>query len=230
MSVVICTLNEEENLPLVLPHIPGFVGEVVVVDGHSTDGTVETAKRLRPDVRVVSQPGKGKGPALLCGIQEAKGEIVVTLDADGSTDPREMEHFLVPLKHGYEFVKGSRFKNGLPRNSVIRIIGNIGLTLIFDLLYAKTYTDICSGYNAFWKCAMARVDLDIPGDFPAEPMFLARVGRAGLRITEVAHRDSGRFRGNPKVPVWLRHGTWILKAFVRERFGRRGVPEHAGGA
>jgi glycosyltransferase involved in cell wall biosynthesis len=228
VSVVVCTLNEEENLPYVLPHIPAFVDEVIIVDGQSTDGTVTTARRLRADIRVVNQPGKGKGPALLHGIQEAKGEIVVTLDADGSTDPRELEHFLVPLAQGYDFVKGSRFKGGLPRNSAIRIVGNIGLTLIFDVLYGKTYTDICSGYNAFWKRTMGRVDLDIPGDFPAEPLFLVRVGRAGLRVKEIAHRDNGRFKGNPKVPVWLRHGTWILMAIVRERFGRKAAAARRG--
>src|SRR3954463_9581212 len=89
VSVVIPALNEAENLPHVLPRLPAGLHEVIVVDGHSTDGTIEVARRLRPDVRVVMQTGKGKGNALTAGFAAATGDIFVTLDADGSTDAAE---------------------------------------------------------------------------------------------------------------------------------------------
>ena len=82
VSVIICTLNEEANLPHVLPKIPDWVDEILLVDAHSEDATVEIAKQLCPRIRVLYQTGKGKGDALKLGINEAKGEIIVTIDAD----------------------------------------------------------------------------------------------------------------------------------------------------
>src|SRR5437868_3330082 len=82
VSVVIPALNEAENLPHVLPRIPGWVHEVLIVDGASTDGTAEVARRLRPEVRIIEQTGRGKGEALRTGFAHASGELVVMLDAD----------------------------------------------------------------------------------------------------------------------------------------------------
>src|SRR4051812_643993 len=97
ISVVIPTLNEAAHLPHVFARIPECVDEVVVVDGHSTDDTVEMARSLRPDVRIVLQRGKGKGNALACGFAAARGDIIVMIDADGSTDPAEIPDFVRPL-------------------------------------------------------------------------------------------------------------------------------------
>src|SRR5579859_2105492 len=88
VSVVIPTLNEAENLPFVLPLIPRSVFEVIIVDGHLTDDTVEVARQLYPDVRIVLESKRGKGAALAAGFKKARGDIIVMLDADGSTDPR----------------------------------------------------------------------------------------------------------------------------------------------
>lgn len=218
ITVLLCALNEAENLPHVLPKIPDWVDEVLVVDGHSSDGTVGMAQSLCPRARILLQPGKGKGDALIYGFASATGDIIVTLDADGSTDPQEMERFIRPLLNGYDFVKGSRFRGRLPHNSFIRILGNLGLAFIFDILFLRGYTDVCSGYNAFWKTRIQKVTLDCHGDFPAEPTLHSRVAKAGLRVKEVGHRDLGRIAGFPKVPIWWRHGLWILQALLRERF------------
>ena len=88
VSVVIPTLNEAANLPHVFARLPfEDLHEVILVDGHSTDDTIEIARQLCPSVRVVLQDGKGKGNALACGFAAARGDIIVMLDADGSTDP-----------------------------------------------------------------------------------------------------------------------------------------------
>ena len=163
ITVIICTLNEAENLPHVLPRIPDWVHEVILVDGHSTDDTVEVARRLRPDIKVLYQPGRGKGDALRHGIEHATGDIIVTLDADGATPPEEMPRFIEPLLAGYDFAKGARFirgsTEGKPKH---RILGNFIITLTFDLLFFKRYTDLCSGYNAFWKKAIEKETLTPP--------------------------------------------------------------------
>ena len=100
VSVVIPALNEAGNLPHVLPLIPRGVHEVILVDGQSTDGTATVARGLLPRIRLVQQHGPGKGSALRTGFAAATGEIIVMLDADGSTDPREIPVFVDALTHG----------------------------------------------------------------------------------------------------------------------------------
>ena len=93
ITLIILALNEERNLPHVLPRIPPIVDEVLLVDGHSTDNTIALAKELCPRIRIVFQGGKGKGDAIRCGIKSATGDIAVTLDADGSMTPEEIERY-----------------------------------------------------------------------------------------------------------------------------------------
>lgn len=217
ITALICTLNEEENLPHVLPKLPKWVDEVLIVDGHSTDGTVEAIRRLRADAKVLSQPGRGKGDALKYGIEQANGDIVVTLDADGTTDPEDMPRFVQPLLTGYDFVKGSRFAlsrpAGKPRH---RIFGNWVIVTTHNILYRTNYTDLCSGYNAFWKRAIARVDLS-GWTNQEEPLLNARVRKAGLKVAEMSHHDKGRIGGETKQPSW-RQGSGAVRTVIRERF------------
>jgi glycosyltransferase involved in cell wall biosynthesis len=218
ISVVICTLNEEECLPHVLPRIPAYVSEVVLVDGHSTDATVEVARRLRPDIKILLQPGRGKGDALRHGLRYATGDIVVTLDADGSTDPAEMGHLIAPLFNGYEFVKGSRFRWGLPRRMPLhRIFGNVALAAIASLVFQRLLTDICSGYTAIWRKALPRLGFESGEGSEVESVLVFRAIKHGLRVTEVGHRDGGRIAGNSKMPS-LREGWNNLRIIMRERF------------
>src|SRR5262249_50592880 len=112
VSVVIPTLNEAPNLPHVLPKIPGWVHEIVIVDGDSTDGTPEVARQLRPEVRVVQQVGRGKGAARRSGLAHDTGDVIVMLDADGSMDPSEMPAYVGALLAGADMAKGSRFLQG----------------------------------------------------------------------------------------------------------------------
>jgi len=218
VTVLICTRNEEESLPHVLPRIPDWVDEVLLVDGYSSDGTVAVAKAVRPDIHVIYKPGKGKGDALRFGIQQARGDIIVTLDADGQTDPAELPRFVEALQRGYDFAKGTRFRRPFSRGRPLhRIIGNWIITLTFDLLFRRLYTDLCSGYNAFRKGAIRSIDLSCPNGFADEPLLHARVAKAGLRVIEVPHRDPLRMVGETKAPSW-RQGFRAIKTILRERF------------
>jgi glycosyltransferase involved in cell wall biosynthesis len=218
VAVLVCTLNEEENLPYVLPRIPNWVNEVLVVDGHSTDDTVAVAKELRPDARIVYQPGTGKGDALRYGVAQATGDIIVTLDADGQTDPAELPLFVEAIQRGYDFAKGTRFRRPFSRSRPIhRIIGNWIITLTFDLLFFRLYTDLCSGYNAFRREAIEAIDLYHPDGLADEPLLHARVRKAGLRVTEVPHHDPPRIAGNSKAPSW-QQGFGAIRTIVAERF------------
>jgi len=88
VSVVVPTYNEAKNLPHVFSLMPDDIHEIIVVDGRSVDDTIEVAKSLRPDVKIVLQNRLGKGNAMACGFEAVTGDIVVMLDADGSADPR----------------------------------------------------------------------------------------------------------------------------------------------
>jgi glycosyltransferase involved in cell wall biosynthesis len=216
VSVVIPTLNEAANLAHVLPKIPDWVDEVVLVDGHSTDGTPEVAQKLYPGIRIVAQEGKGKGAALRGGFAAATGDIIVMLDADGSTDPGEIPAFVGELLAGADFAKGSRFLSGGGTADMpfYRKLGNYGFVLIVRLLFGGAYTDLCYGYNAFWKRVLPRLNLNGDG-FEIETMMNVRALRAGLVIAEVASYEAPRIYGTSRLRT-IPDGWRVLKAIMRE--------------
>jgi glycosyltransferase involved in cell wall biosynthesis len=217
VTVLICTLNEEENLAYVLPRIPSWVDELLIVDGRSTDGTVETAKKLQPGVRILHQPGRGKGDALKFGVKHALGDIVVTLDADGETDPADLRAFVTALRQKYDLAKGSRLADGRPKGMPLhRWIGNRVLAFTYNFLYGEQFTDVCSGYNAFWKRTFQKLTLTCSG-CEMEQQMLARAEKAGMRIVEVPHHSDGRIAGTSKVSS-IRQGFIDLLVIIRERF------------
>jgi glycosyltransferase involved in cell wall biosynthesis len=140
-------MNEAKNLPHVLPRIPEDVFEVLLVDGGSSDETIETALELLPDLRVLHQPGRGKGDALICGFKSARGDIVVMLDADGSARPEEIPTFVDVLVAGADFAKGSRFlqNGGSADITRLRALGNKALTGLVNLFLRSRYSDLCYG-------------------------------------------------------------------------------------
>src|SRR5246127_209658 len=152
VSVVIPAKNEARNLEHVFGTIPEWVDEIVLVDGHSEDDTVAVAQKLHPAVRIVHQEGRGKGDALQAGFAAAKGEIIVMMDADGSTDGAEIPRFVAALVTGADFAKGSRYASGGGSDDITwtRSLGNLVLSRLVNLLFKTRYTDLCYGYNAFW--------------------------------------------------------------------------------
>ena len=162
VSVIVPAMNEAKNLQYVLPRIPDWVDEVLLVDGNSTDNTIEMARSLCPDIRIVQQQGRGKGAALRTGFAAATGEIIVMLDADGSTDPAEMPAFVGALLAGADFVKGSRFLQGGGTSdmSFHRKFGNWCFVIFSRMLFGGHYSDLCYGYNAFYSRILSQIDLD----------------------------------------------------------------------
>ena len=217
VTVLICALNEAECLPQVLPKIPAWVDEILLVDGHSTDSTLELALKLRPEVKTLRQPGYGKGDALKYGVQQASGEIIVTLDADGQTNPEDIHMFIKPLLEGYDFAKGSRMIKGRPSSMCrLRYFGNKVLTNSANLLHGTRYTDICSGYNAFRKSVFLSLRLT-HDSFEMEQEMLVKAKKMGLKVIEVPHQDAGRLCNASKVSVF-KQGFIDLIVIIQERF------------
>jgi glycosyltransferase involved in cell wall biosynthesis len=216
VSVVVPTRNEARNLPHVFRDMPPDVHEVIVVDGRSTDGTVEVARRLWPSVTVIHQEGRGKGNALALGFAAVTGDIVVMLDADGSADPGEIPRFVAALVAGADVAKGSRFLAGGGSTDItgIRRLGNLGLTSVVNALWGTRYTDLCYGYNALWAWCARGVDIDCDG-FEVETLINIRVAEAGWRVTEVPSFELERIHGSSNLRAH-RDGMRVLRTIQSE--------------
>jgi glycosyltransferase involved in cell wall biosynthesis len=240
VSVVVPALNEARNLPHVLGRLPADVHEVIVVDGHSVDETVAVARWLRPGVRVVTQTRRGKGNALACGFAAATGDIVVMVDADGSADPGEIPRFVAALVAGADFAKGTRFAagGGSTDITVLRGLGNRVLTALVNVCYRTHYTDLCYGFNAFWRRHVPVLGLDATsppaadgrwlwGDgFEVETLIHIRAVRAGLKVAEVPSFEHPRVSGASNLSA-LRDGLRVLRTIVTGRRHRPAAPAPA---
>jgi glycosyltransferase involved in cell wall biosynthesis len=195
-----------------------------VVDGFSTDDTVEVARALYPDVRVVFQDRPGKGNAVTWGIAAARGNIIVTLDGDCSTDPRELPRFVEAIEDGADFVKGSRFLTGGGSDDLTRLrrSGNWILTRLVNLLFGTRYTDLCYGFNAFRREAAEAIAPDTDG-FEIEALLSIRAANAGLRVVEVPSWESSRMHGVSNLKV-IRDGWRVLGTILREWRAPRSSP------
>jgi glycosyltransferase involved in cell wall biosynthesis len=233
VSVVIPTLNEERNLPHVFAKLPDGITEVIVVDGGSVDRTVAVARELRPDVVIVQQTRTGKGNALACGFAACTGDIIVMIDADGSTDPGEIPAFVDALIAGADFVKGSRFDKGGHSHDItaLRKVGNDGLNIVVNVLFKTRFTDLCYGYNAFWRRVVPTLDLPDPalprpndgsklwGDgFEIETMINIRAAADGMKVGEVGSVEHARIHGQSNLNTF-RDGFRVLRTIFSE-YGR----------
>ncbi len=221
ISVVIPALNEARNLRYVLPLIPWFVHEIILVDGYSTDDTIHLVEQLRPAIRapihIILQTGKGKGNALQIGFAASTGDIIVTLDADGSADPREIPLFVEALNRGNDFAKGSRciLGGGSHDFTLLRRFGNYGLRKLVNMLFRARFSDLCYGYNAFWRYCLDYIEVDCDG-FEVETLINLRVHKANLRIVEVPSIEYRRIFGKSNLNAF--HDGWrVLRTIMRER-------------
>lgn len=243
VSVIIPTLNEAENLPHVLSRMPERIHEVVLVDGYSTDGTSNVARALWPNrhivarerrrqsvlrwsdaerrgsgvtLRLVAEERRGKGAALRAGFAAATGEILVLMDADGSTMPEEIPAFVDALLAGADLAKGSRFLpgGGTADMPLHRKLGNWGFVALVRLLFGGRYTDLCYGYNACWAWVPPLLGADGDG-FEIETLLNIRALRAGLAIAEVPSFEAARIHGKGRLRT-IPDGWRVLVTIWRE--------------
>jgi glycosyltransferase involved in cell wall biosynthesis len=217
VSVVIPAKNESRNLEHVFSAIPDWVDEIVLVDGKSTDNTIAEAQRICPDVKIISQTGWGKGDALRLGFAACKGDIIVMMDADGSTDGSEIPRFVGALVTGADYAKGSRFASsgGSDDITLERKLGNWILCTLVNRLFGTRYTDLCYGYNAFWARHLPTLEVDCEG-FEVETVLNIRAAKGGLRVHEVPSHEHRRLHGVSNLIV-ARDGWRIVKVILRER-------------
>ena len=244
VSVVIPALNEGRNLPHVFEQIPPTVYEVILVDGHSVDDTVAVARRLWPDVHVVAQTRAGKGNALACGFAAATGDIIAMIDADGSADPGELPQFVRALLTGADFAKGTRTGDGGGSEDITRLrhTGNRLLSMLFNACYRTRYSDLCYGYNVFWRRCLPVLSLDTTsppregedgrlwGDgFEIETLIHIRVAKSGLKVREVPSFEHSRIHGVSNLSAFS-DGLRVLRTIFAERRRARSAGVSLAGA
>jgi glycosyltransferase involved in cell wall biosynthesis len=223
VRVIIPTLNERENIRDIIYQLTkmGFC-DVLVVDGHSNDGTVECAQSL--GARVILQNGHGKGAAVRDAFMESlnnsRADIIVMMDADGSMSPGELPSFIDAISSGADVAKGSRF---LPPGSsedltLTRRVGNKMLTMAINLLFLTNYTDLCYGYIAFNRNAVLQLSSCLSGQaFEIETEICVKAKTLGLNVVEIPSFERLRRFGSSNLHA-IRDGLTIFRLLLKEYF------------
>ncbi|EME20397.1 glycosyltransferase family 2 protein [Rhodococcus triatomae] len=225
VSVIIPAMNEAKNLPFVASRMPDGIDEIVFVDGNSVDDTVAVARSLWPAATFVTQTRGGKGNALACGFAAATCDIIVMIDADGSTDPAEIPLFVEALVGGADLAKGSRFvgRGGSSDITALRNLGNKGLNGLVNLVFRTEFSDLCYGYNAFWRKHVPLIELPPVeyqraqwGDgFEIETVINVRLATSGLNIVEVGSFEGPRLHGRSNLNAYS-DGMRVLRTIGQE--------------
>jgi glycosyltransferase involved in cell wall biosynthesis len=216
ISAVIPCYNEQDGIRLVIGRMPAVVDEVVVVDNNCTDRTAEVARSL--GARVVAEPTPGYGAAYKAGLRAASGDLVVTMDGDGTYPPEEIPRLVDTLvDRGWEFLSASRFPLA-DRNAMhfSNRFGNWVLTVAAALLFLKPIRDSQSGMWVFRRELLDRLHLTSNGMPFSEEIKLEALLRR-CRFGEV-HIPYGARIGEVKLQKW-RDGWDNLTFLVRKRFG-----------
>lgn len=236
VTLLIPAKNELASLPSVLAEIPDYVDEVIIIDGHSEDGTLEFALSHPRVSKVVRQRSKGKGAALSAGFANATKELVVIIDADGSMNLNELKNFLIQFPE-CGIAKGSRYLTGGGSSDLtsFRSIGNKGLTGIANIFFNQKWTDMAYGYAVFDRDlleGLALTNYDALGSmfshkaygqgFEIETLMFCRAARRGIKLVEVPSYEKDRIAGTSNLRA-IRDGIRVLIALFIER--ARSVPK-----
>lgn len=220
ISVVIPCYNEASGIRSVLEGIPDYVDEVIVVDNNSTDGTGDLARSL--GARVVAEPRQGYGAAYQAGLPAATGDVVATLDGDGTYPSVEIRRLVELLEdRQLDFISAARFPLSDPRAmSRLNRFGNQVLTLVTRLLYGWEIRDSQSGMWVFRRSVLPRLRLTSPGMAFSEEIKIEALSHPEVRFAEFPIPYSQRI-GQVKLRRW-RDGWENLSFLVRKRFGKVG--------
>lgn len=220
VTVVIPTKNEEKSIEKIIRKCKDYSDEILVVDGHSTDSTRDIAQRL--GVRVVLDHGKGKGDGLRVGIEEAAGDILVFIDADGSHDPDDIPKLVKPIQQGRaDLVVGSRGMGGSDElhgdvEKLLRMIGSDIILIGINKKWKVHLTDSQNGFRAI-RAEVAR-QLDLKENITTiEQEMTMKCLKKGFQVDEVPTHEYKREYGESVIKlkkVWFRYIWSFLKNLV----------------
>ncbi|WP_203734287.1 glycosyltransferase family 2 protein [Paractinoplanes durhamensis] len=225
-------MRDPGGLPLMLRGLP-VVDEVIVVSDGPAAETAALVRSARPDALVIRPGRTGSGNALASGVAASSGDVVVTLNGDGSTDPGEIPRYIAALTEGADVAVGSRYRPGGRDLTGGRFRRGTNLVLIWivNTLFGTDRTDPGFGYAAFWRDAIDRLDLPDPsarhasawGDGPEiQPLLALRPEARGMRVTEVGSVAYPRMSRAER--AGLRHWIRVIAVEFKLRKGRHTAP------
>jgi dolichol-phosphate mannosyltransferase len=217
VATVILAKNEERTIGEAVSGARRFCGRVVVMDGHSTDATVQRARAEGAEVHL--DPGSGKGAAIRASLSLIEEPVVVFMDADGSHDPADIPHLAAPIIAGdTDLCVGSRFTGGSEELSItvgqlIRTIGNISMNIAINRRWSVELTDTLNGFRAVRRTAAADVGLreDI---HTIEQEMVMKMLLAGYRVMNIPTHEYCRKHGESHIKIWRQWPTFVLCVFT----------------
>lgn len=215
VSLIIPTRNEANSLERIIKEIPaGFVDEIVVSDGHSTDGTRELAERL--GCKVIIQEGRGYGLGIRTGIKHCRGDVIIFMDADGSQNPADIPRLLEKIREGYDVGWGSRYlgRGKTADDTWLRYFGNKFFTFLTGFIHGLWVADILYTFAAFKKDIFDKINLESPG-FELCVELPVKAHKAGFKFGQVPCIERKRMAGETKVNELI-DGYKILKAILKK--------------
>ena len=226
VTFIVPVYNEAATVGEVLDRIDalGLEKQTIVVDDGSTDATPAILERwCRRDPRnlVLTQANRGKGAAIRAAVPHIRGEIVVVQDADMEYDPADVPALIDPISRNIaDVVYGSRLSGGRPQRAHLfwHKVGNRSLSLLTNVLFNTTLSDMETGYKAFRADVLRSLELRENG-FGIEPEITGKICRRGLRIYELPIAYYGRSYAEGKKITW-RDGVGAVRVLLRVRFAR----------
>ena len=231
-TIVIPARNERGNIEAAVKRIPPFADdiEIIFVEGHSTDGTWDEIERVAAayshyDIKTMRQSGIGKADAVFAGLDSARGDVLMILDADLTVPPEQLPKFWEAIRSGKgEFVNGSRLVYPMEDQAMrfLNLVANKAFSIIFTWLLSQRLTDTLCGTKVLRRAEYQRLkagrsyfgDFDPFGDFD----FIFGASKLGLKIVEVPIRYASRTYGETQISRF-RHGLMLLRmvlfAFLR---------------
>ncbi len=215
VSVVIPTLNEAGNILEALTTIEKelkYPKEIIVVDGNSTDGTKEIVKQT--NCRLIIEPRRGYGIALRKGMKNAKGNIIVMVDGDGTYEVKHINRLLNTLvKSDAELVLATRMYDPGKAMGLMNFVANKVITFCFNMLYKQGLSDSQSGFRAISHSAIEKVELH-EGDMSFATEMLVKFAKKGFKMVEVPTVYKPRKYGKTKLRK-IKSGIEIFATMVK---------------
>lgn len=219
VSLLIFTMNEIDGMKAIMPQIKKeWYDELIVVDGGSTDGTVEYAKEHGYFIFI--QKEKGAGAAFREAVEKSGGDILITFSPDGNCLPEKIPELVKKIREGYDMVTASRYLKGAKSydDDMLTAFGNWIFTRIVNLLFWRRYTDLLSMYRGFRKDMIN--NLDAYTNTPCwGTIVLLRATKKRLKITEIPADEPKRISGQRKMRP-LVNGSCELFIIFKEFFKR----------
>lgn len=228
-TLLVMTLNEIDGMKAIMPQIDSsWCEQIIIVDGGSTDGTIEWANEQGYEVHVQQQKGIRYGYFEV--MTKIKGDIIISFSPDGNSLAQSIPKLIESIKQGNDLVIGSRYLPGAGSedDDWITGFGNWLFTFTVNLLYRAQYTDVMVMLRAFRKDLVYELDLlnekayTLPEKMMFtkiswEPLMSVRAAKKKLRISEIPAAEPPRIGGERKLQIW-RWGAAYYTQFWLERF------------